>query len=92
VLQSIFNMENVGMDTNFTLIGQLFQIIEQFTFLPPEAAVHRFSTYLLISFDPITRFQSFFQIVCNLDGYLNLSQFYATNKKTQNWGKVGAEK
>jgi len=52
-------MENVGMDTNFTLIGQLFLII-YVTFLPLEAAVHQFSTYLRISFDPITRFQSFF--------------------------------
>jgi len=49
-------MENVGMDTNFTLIGQLFQITEHFTFMPLEAAVHQLSPYLLISFDPITQF------------------------------------
>jgi len=63
-------MENVGMDTNFALISQLFPMIERFTFLPLEAAVHQFSTYMLISFDPITRFQSLFQSVCNHEGYL----------------------
>jgi len=48
------------LNTNFTLIGQLIQITEHFTFLPLEAAVHQFSTYLVISFDPVIRFQSFF--------------------------------
>jgi len=57
-------MENVGMDTNFILIGQLFQIIEHITFMPLEAAVHQFSTYLLISFEPVIRFQSFFFKLC----------------------------
>jgi len=58
------------MDTNFTLIGQLFQIIEHFTFLPLQAAVHQFGTYLLILFDPITQFQSFFQSIWNHESYL----------------------
>jgi len=52
------------MDTNFTLISQLFQMIEHFTFLPLEAAVHQFSTYLHL----ISVF--FFQSVCNHEGYL----------------------
>jgi len=88
------------MDTNFTLIGQLIQIIEHITFLPVEAAVHQFSTYLLISFDPVTQFQSLFFKLCVIMRaiYLKcwkackLSQFYAASKKTQNWSKVVAEK
>jgi len=35
------------MDTNFTLIGQLFQIIEHFTLLPLEAAIHQFTVALI---------------------------------------------
>jgi len=57
-LNQFLTTENVGIDTNFTLTGQLFQIIEYFTFLPLEAVVNQFSTYVLISFDSITRFQS----------------------------------
>jgi len=60
------------MDTNFTQIGQLFQIIEHFTFLP------------LFVF---TR-----AIYLNSWKACKLSQFYAANKKAQNWGKVGLEK
>jgi len=58
------------MDTDFTLIGQLFQIIESFTFLPLETAVHQFSNYLQYLLIPLLDFSHFFQIVCNHEGYL----------------------
>ena len=42
------------------------QIIVLFVFLPLEAAFHKFSTLLLITFDPIARFRSnFLQTVCS---------------------------
>ena len=37
-----------------------------FAFLPLEVAFHKFTTLLLITFDPIARFREiFFQTVCN---------------------------
>jgi len=51
------------MDSNFTLISQLVQILEHFIFLSLEAAVQQFSTYLLISFDPITLYHLFSKCV-----------------------------
>ena len=41
-------------------------IIVLFAFLPLEAAFHKFSTLLLITFEPIAQFRSnFFQTVCS---------------------------
>ena len=43
-----------------------------FAFLPLEAEFYKFSTLLLITFDPITRFRLifFFQTVCNHKAHL----------------------
>ena len=41
-------------------------VIVRFAFLPLEAAFYKFSTLLLVTFDPIARFRSiFFQTVCS---------------------------
>jgi len=47
-------------------------MIEHFTFLPLEAAVHQFSTYLLIQYllIPLLNFSHFLLSVCNHEGYL----------------------
>jgi len=100
VIQSIPHHGKCRNGHKFYTNRPIISKIEYFTFLPLEAAVHQFSTCLLISFDPITRFQSFFfkVFVITRAIYLNcwkackVSQFYAAIKKTQNWGKMGLEK
>ena len=65
-------------------------IIVLFAFLPLEAAFHKFSTLLLITFDPIARFRSnFFQAVCSHKvhppkGFLNLQIVAVVHHKPEN--------
>ena len=71
-----------------------------FAFLPLKAAFHKFSTLLLTTFDPITRFCSTFFKLSLMIRPIRPKRFYAskltlsciTNQKTQNFGLVGSEK
>ena len=65
-------------------------IIVLFAFLLLEAAFHKFSTLLLITFDPIARFRSnFFQTVCSHKalppkGFSNLQIVAVVHHKPKN--------
>ena len=73
-------------------------IIVLFAFLPLEAAFHKFSTLLFITFDPIARFRShLFQTVCSYKahppkGFLSLqivAVVHHKSKKNKILGKWG---